>query len=272
MRFNIAQKVVIKNLIILFVIATFFTSCSVTESIVFNNDMSGEYRSSFDLTPLMNYASENSPGANEAFMNEEKVDTTVVFNDLFENYKDSIATLSEAQRSKLENLKGMSMRVHMDVENDVFEIAINKSFKTVSELENINERVDEAMGIAKAIGSNESNVPDNQLDELTKVDKVVYTFKDGAFRRYMPNAVAEQNKTDEHESTVTDKSDFATQFEEMFSSSYYTLVYSFPKRVKSVSNENAIISEDGKKVTYKIGWSDLKQDVTSMNLNIVLED
>jgi len=276
LRFKKSNKVLMKKLIILLAIAGFLTSCSVTESIVFNNDMSGEYISSFDITPIMNYANENRSRTNEALIKEEKVDTTVVFNDLFESYKDSIATLSEVQRAKLENLRGMKMRVRMDVENDVFDFNIKKSFKAVSELENINEKVDDAMGIAKAMGSKDANASEGQLDKLTKVDKVVYTFEENTFTRFMPNAVVEQEKSNEGETTEADENDFSKQFEmqfeEIFSTSYYKLVYTFPRKVKSVSNKNALISEDGKTVTYKVGWSTLKEDATSMNLNVVLED
>ncbi|WP_458627642.1 hypothetical protein [Winogradskyella sp. PC D3.3] len=42
--------------------------------------------------------------------------------------------------------------------------------------------------------------------------------------------------------------------------------------MKSVSNENALISEDGKTVTYKVSWNTLKKDAALMNLDVILED
>ena len=264
-----------KKLILLCGLACFLASCNVTESIVFNKDMSGEYMTSFDLSPMLNYANENRPNTEEG-PKKEKIDTTIVFNELFKNHKDSIAALSEAERTRLEKLKGMVVRVRMDEETNTFDFNMKKSFVEFSELENINEQVDDAMDIAKAIGNKDAKAPKEQLNELTTVDKVVYTYKNNTFSRVMPNAVAKQEEEIEDDLEEDDDNDFAKQFEmqfeELFSKSNYTLVYKFESMVKSVSNENAVISEDGKTVTYNVPWSTLKKDASSMNLNIVLED
>jgi hypothetical protein len=68
------------------------------------------------------------------------------------------------------------------------------------------------------------------------------------------------------------KEQFMMQFEEIFSNSFYTLTYTFPKKVKSVSSADAVISEDGKTVTYKVSWNDINADASIMNLDVFLED
>jgi len=265
-----------KKIILLLAIACFITSCNVTESIVFNNNMSGDYTSSFDMSPMLEYANENRPSSVEK-PEKEKMDTTIVFSDLFKTHKDSIAALDDDQRARLEKLKGMVMDIHMDEEKSIFKFNMTKPFKSVKDLENVFEQLDEAMGVAKNIGNKEGQAPGDQLDELTKTDEVVYTFTNNTFSRFQPNS-EENIEEDMGEDEGADESDddfakqFEMQFEEIFSAAYYTLVYTFPKKIKSVSNENAVISEDGKTVTYKVSMSDMKKDKAAMNLNVVLED
>ncbi|WP_458627643.1 hypothetical protein [Winogradskyella sp. PC D3.3] len=205
-----------KNFILSLVLICFLTSCNVTESIVFNKDMSGAYMTSFDLTPMMNYANENRPVTKEG-PKKEKIDTTIVFSELFEQYKDSVAALSETERAKLERLKGMVLKVRMDEENNVFDFNMQKSFKSFKELEHINDQVDDAMGFAKDIGNKDANAPKGQLDELTKVDKVIYAFDNNTFSRLMPNAVAEQEAEElKEEVEAEETNDFTKQFEMQF--------------------------------------------------------
>lgn len=275
------NKAQMKKLFLLFTLVSFLTSCNVTESIVFNKDMSGEYISSFDLSPMMNYANANRPPSQEG-SKKEKMDTTIVFNDLFKTHKDSIASLSDEQRARLEKLRGMVVDVHMDEENSVFEFNMVKSFKSFKDLESINDQIDEAMGIVKGIGNKNGQAPEGQLDELTKTDKVIYSFEGNTFSRFQPNSVLNEDEDEDsdvemdEDSKEEDDNDFAQQFEmqfeEIFSTSFYTLIYKFPRKVKSVSNENAVISEDGKTVTYKVPWNTIQKDDKLMNLNVVLED
>jgi len=266
-----------KKIIFLLSAICFLTSCNVTESIIFNKNMSGDYSSSFDMSPMLEYANENRPSSSEK-AKKEKMDTTIVFSDLFRTHKDSIAALDDDQRARLEKLKGVVMDINMDEEKNVFKFNISKPFKSVKELENVFEQVDEAMGLAKNIGNKEGQAPEDQLDELTKADEVVYTFANNTFSRFQPNSEDNENEYEEGTEAegAEDDGDFAQQFEaqfdEIFSNAYYTMIYSFPRKIKSVSNENAVVSEDGKTVTYKISMSDMKSDKNAMNINVVLED
>ena len=271
------NKVHMKKIILFLAFACFLTSCNVTESIVFNSDMSGDYTSAFDMSPMLEYANENRPSSVEK-EKKEKMDTTIVFNDLFKTHKDSIASLDANQRDRLEELRGMIMDIQMDEEKGIFKFKMMKPFKAVKDLENVFEQLDDAMGVAKNIGNKEGQAPQEQLDELTKTDEVVYTFANNTFSRFQPNSlepVLEEVEQDE-EAIGGEDDDFAEQFkmqfEEIFSSAYYTMVYTFPRKIKSVSNENAVISEDGKTVTYKVSMSDMDKDKAAMNLDVVLED
>ncbi|MCT4628464.1 hypothetical protein [Winogradskyella sp.] len=267
-----------KKLSFLFIITIIITSCNVTESIVFDKSMSGNYVTGFDLSPMMEYANKNRPPSEER-ERREKMDTTIVFNEFLKTYKDSIATLPEEERLKLEKLKGMVLDIEMDEAKSVFNFNMSKEFEAFDELKTIYEQTDEAMNYVKDIGNKDGQAPQQQLDEFTKTEKVTFSFKNNTFSRFQPatldsNNSVEDDKGEEEESAEDDqmKDMMMMQFEDVLSNSFYTLVYTFPKKVKSVSSKDATISEDGKTVTYKVSWSAINGDASIMNLDVVLED
>ncbi|WP_299101801.1 hypothetical protein [uncultured Winogradskyella sp.] len=266
-----------KKVFLLLSVVAFLTSCNVTESIIFNDNMGGDYKSSFDLSPMMQIAGSQGPTKPEAEM--KKMDTTIVFNDLFKTHKDSIASLSSEQKANLEKLKGMIVHVNMDEANEVFEFTMIKPFETVNELKTINDQMDEAMGIVKSISNEEGAAPEDQMEELTKTKEVNYSFVNNTFSRVQPASLIKKDEVTEETQDMdseAEEDDFGKQlemqFEEIFSASFYTITYTFPRKVKSVSNTNATISRDGKTVHYKVAWSEINKDETVMNLDVVLED
>ena len=102
-----------KKLIVLIAFLSLLTSCNVTESIVFNEDGSGEFISSFDMSVMMEKMKEMGAGGEE----ESKgriMDTTMVFADIMETFKDSIASLPEDKQEIFEAVKNMYMTMNMN--------------------------------------------------------------------------------------------------------------------------------------------------------------
>jgi hypothetical protein len=267
-----------KKVFLLFVFTIFITSCNVTESIIFDKDMSGQYVTAFDMAPMMQYANENRPPSQEG-PKHEKIDTTIVFDDLYKTHKDSIAALSDEQRAELDKLKGMVLKMHMDEEESIFKFEMSKKFKAFDELKTIYDQTDEAMDYVKTMSNQDGQAPQEQMDELTKTEKVTFSFENNTFSRFQPATLNQEDDDiedeldeDEEEGGDEMKDMFMMQFEEIFSNSFYTLIYKFPKKIKSVSSENADISEDGMTVTYKVPWSAINGDASIMNFNVVLED
>ena len=58
----------------------------------------------------------------------------------------------------------------------------------------------------------------------------------------------------------------------MFEASNYKLNYHFKKRIKSVSNENAVISEDRMSVALDVPFMASLKDPEILNIEVVLED
>ncbi|WP_299763049.1 hypothetical protein [uncultured Dokdonia sp.] len=268
-------------------------SCSVQERIVFNENMGGRYETSFDLSAMMTMANEMGGGASSPDKEKTKMDTVVVFADLIRDHKDSIAGLPAEDRAKIEMLKDFTMAMKMDQANGEFKMDISKEFKTFSELERVAYEVDEVFEQAKSEAQKEQAAPGGDMMSL---DKVIYTFENNTFRRTDPKSLTEHLEDEGllKEETRIDleelKNNLASneeesqeeamlkgmmsQFTSELENSSMKLEYVFPRKVVSVSPEGAVISEDGKTVTFVVPWSDILEEKTKIleNFEVVLED
>ena len=255
------------------------TSCNVTESIVFNEAMGGDYKTTFDFSSMLAMAKEGRPDSVEREA-KEVIDTTIVFDEFFEKFKDSIAALPKEKRDELKAMTGIVLDIHMDEEKGIFNFTMNKPFSDFKELKAINEQLDGAMDIAQSFGKKDAagGPPEDQMDELTKTDPIIYSFTNNTFTRFQPkkDEVSDKMEGDgeDLESSDADAMNemIKVQFEEMFKQANYTMRYTFPKPIKSVSNKNAVLSEDKKTMTLQINMSDSNKDATLMDLEVILED
>lgn len=251
-------------------------SCNVQERIMFDNNMGGTYESSFDLSGMLKIANEGRPAGIER--ESEKMDTLFVFNDLMEQYKDSIATLSPGKQAELEKMKDMSMRMVMDEEAGIFKLSVAKEFKNFEEVEFVSYQMDEMMNMAKSETGQQSD--QGGMNDMLKADKVKYVFENNTFRRVdakLANLEDEDVPNDEapveNEMAEAMMQGMMGEFEDALRESMMVLEYSFPKKIKSVSHENATISEDGKSVRFEVDWKTLTDNKTLLeNFEVVLEE
>lgn len=268
-------------------------SCNVQERIVFNETMGGRYETSFDLSAIMTMANEMG-GASNPDKKKTKTDTVIVFADLIRENKDSIAGLPAEDRAKIEKLKDFTVAMKMDEANGEFKMNISKDFKTFSELERVAYEVDDVFDQAKNEARRGPKL--GSADDLVSLDKVIYTFENNTFRRTDPKSlskhledegtlkeetklnleafksklISDEEETQEDAMLKGMMSQFTTELE----NSTMKLEYVFPRKVVSVSPEGAVISEDGKTVTFVVPWSDLMEEKTTIleNFEVVLED
>lgn len=234
-------------------------SCEFAENIYINEDGSGKMEFSFDGSALMEIAGDDI--ANDS---SEKIDSTISFKELMEEQKDSIAQLPKEDQEILKKLEDFNMHVKMDPEINQMLFDINTEFKNVSKLTNMMEAMNHLSKLSEGEANNnvESNSP---MDGLTNGDftEMNYSYENNVFKRI--TVITDQEG---YENAMLNIGDM----ESMFSSSNYTLNYYFPKKIKSVSNENAVISDDGKSFTLTYDFMNYMKDPESMNLEIILED
>ncbi len=270
-------------------------SCNVQERIVFNDNMGGHYENSFDLSGMMVMANEMGAGASNPDKKKTKTDTVIVFADLIREHKDSIAGLPAEERAKIEMLKDFTMAMKMDEDAGEFIMDISKDFVTFSEIERVAYEIDQVFDQAKN-KAQQGQQAAGPGGDLMSMDKVVYTFENNTFRRTDPKSLSkhledegilkeetridleelknnlEANKGDSQEDAMI--KGMVGQFTQELEDSTMKLEYVFPRKVVSVSPEGAVISKDGKTVTFEVPWSEIMGDTTKVleNFEVVLED
>lgn len=235
-----------------------FTSCQFSENIYVKADGSGTMEFNFDGAQLMEMA-----GDEIAKGDKEVIDSTVAFKDFLREKQDSIATLSAEEQAKLKAMEPFSLRMLMNPQEKQMFFSVFTDFKNVADLQDMMQAMKTMSQMSKPKDDSEEEggpFDDFDTDNLTKLS---YSMKGNTFMRSLVITDKEQYKI------VTDSLEQAAM---MFAGSTYTLNYHFPRKIKSVSNEAAVIAEDGKSVSVEYEFIKYLTDPESMNLEVVLED
>ncbi len=261
--------------LLLVIIIVSFSSCTVKESIVFNEDGSGNFLVNYDMTSVMSQMKDAfSEGDDSTSTNEKKpskvVDTLMVFSEIMETYKDSISALPEEKRLALEVVKDMYMKMKMDEANNVFDFGVGLNFNAIEDLKDIQKRIEKA----KTLNSQNSQV--DAMKEGSPLGKfmvngendVDYNFTENGFSRV--TTVSEEKTAKAFK--LDENSEEDKQFLDYFKNSFYIVEYTFSKKIKSTSIENAQLSTDKKTVTYKYSWIDFLSNPKLLDINIEFEN
>lgn len=231
-------------------------ACNFTEEIYLNEDGSGKLSINFDANELMAMA-----GSMDSLTQEKAIDSTIVFKDLLEEKKDSIAQLPPEEQAKLKKLKPFSMHMVMKPEEQTMKFELFSEFKKINEIQDAFNAFQSASSIGPIPGSDDQASPPLPSSEPTT--KVNYNFSKNKFSR----------TTEIINQELFQKGLDSLAGAEMFlSSSTYTFKYHFPRRVKNVNVDGATFSMDGKTMVYEVSFIDMMKKPESMNLEVELED
>lgn len=244
-----------KLYLLLAVTGLFFTSCQITENIYLEPDGSGKVNYEVDASGLMD-AMGGILGEEAASQN---IDSTFTFKALLEEKKDSIAKLPVEQQLRLRELEDMKVHMKMDAPQKILKMELFSDFKQVSQMQNMMEALKTVQELEK-----KASQPENPFGDMMKTDNVElkYAFDGKVFKRTVrvidPVAQAQAKDT-------------TGMLKMMFASSQYIVKYHFPKKVKSVSNPDAVIGPDKKTVTVPFAMSDYMDEPEKTNLEVVLD-
>ncbi|HLN94431.1 MAG TPA: hypothetical protein VK183_02260 [Flavobacterium sp.] len=241
-----------KKLFLLGAAALLMVSCQVVENIEIKEDGSGSIRYDIDASQMMQMAGDQVEQSLKGEMGEVH-DTVIDFGSLAAMMKDSLDRMTPDEKQSFEVLKKMKLGMHMDPQKKELAIKMDMAFGSVSELRDMMELLKKSQelknGSTPAVGG-------------ADYSKLSYSYDGRKFGRKV---------------TITDKEAFAKAKDSLgglmalFGSSNYTLKYHFPKKVKSVSDKNAMISDDRHTVTMPYGLSDYMGNPEAMSLEIILE-
>ena len=220
---------------LLTVLATFFTltSCTFTEEITFEKNGSGKYDLQMDLGGMMSMVGAMQDSTSSEM--PEKMDTIMYMKDLLEANSESIQDLSASDKAVYDALKDMKMHMKMDTEASTWTMDFLLDFKKISELDNIQEKVKMAQ-----------KLQENKVEEADPTNhKVTYVYGKKKFER----KVEMLKLTEEQQAAFDESMESSAMF---MGGSTYKIKYNFPKKIKSTTLTDAVISEDGKTLTYEI--------------------
>ena len=265
-----------KKVILLVILACFIASCNVTESIVFNQDGSGQFLATYEMGDAIKAMSKAMGGeeSNEKKEGGEIMDTTIVFADIMETYKDSVAALPEDKRLAMEAVRDMYMKMHINEDEGIMNFGMGMDFESIDELKDMNERFKKIQSLnaqGDQVGAMKDNSP---LGEFmgNENSNVAYTFTDGGFSRTTTIKLLDE-ETDEAIDELFDETDESNQqFIEYFEGSFYNVKLTFPKVVKSIDIEGVEFSDDRKTVTYKTSWVEYLKNPKLLDVNVKFVD
>jgi hypothetical protein len=240
-----------------FLLAT-LTSCTFTENIYVNDNGTGKFSVDLDGSSLMEMAGDQMTSQMGADAKKD-IDSTFTFKQLLAEKKDSIAKLSPEAQKEIKKLENFVVNTKMSAEKKQFLMTISTDFKSVSELQDI---LQSAGALQKLEGGSNPATPfaggfGNNNSKLS------YTYDGKKFSR---KAVIDKQKLAEKaKDTAADMSKM------VFASSQYIIKYHFPKRIKKVSNPNALFSEDRKSITIQYPFTDYMENPDKLNFDVEFE-
>ncbi len=233
-------------------------SCNFTEEMTIQPDGSGKIAINFDGSSLMEMMGDELKEDGK----EEKMDSIFDFTSLLEERKDSISQLSQEKQDKLKRLENFKMRIQMDTEAKAMNFSMFSDFKNVNELSDMMSTFEDATSVQELNGQSLSGNK-SPMGSGSQGTDVSYRFENNKFSR----------STVIVDPTLFEKSKDSLEEIAMFmSESTYTLKYTFSKKIKKISAEDALFSQDGKTFTLAVSFLDMIKNPKILDLELELED
>lgn len=228
------------------------TSCQITETIHLNSDGSGDIVSEQfrEENSYMQLAGE-SYGSENIFQ-----DTTYVFNAYIEKYKETFLKYTPEEQKLFQTYANVKVHLKKSSFEKEFRNTFSLHFNKVSEIPDLYKTEDYADDL-------ENNYA---LTAETHYYKISYDFEGKIFKRSVSiiNAEELQKAKDGYKN-------YESKYGNLKLTQFYTLQYHFPQKIKSVSNEKAVVSSDKKSLTLEFKLSDCLRDPEMTNLEVILE-
>lgn len=235
-----------------------FTSCTFTENITINDNGTGKFSVDMDGSALMEMAGDQI-GSQMGADAKKEIDSSFTFKQLFDEKKDSIAKLSPEMQKEIKKLENFVVYTKMSSEKKQFLMTLTSDFKNVNEMQDILQtlstlqKLEGGAGAASPLGSGFGN----------NNSKLSYSYDGKKFTRKA--VIDTQKKAEKAKDSGADMSKM------MFASSTYVVKYNFPKKIKKVSNPNALFSDDRKSITIQFPFTDYMENPDKLNFDVEFE-
>ena len=250
-----------------------FTSCSITEKMIINDNGTGKFSYEIDgskMMSMMGNAFKNDSNDTAKKGNDSKkdklIDSTFTFKQLLASKKDSIAKLSPEEQAKIKKMENFSIHMLMDQDKGIMNYSMFTDFKSIVELQDLMSPLQSMKSLAP--GRNNKMLTSNSvLEEENSSTKFFYDGK--TFKKMVAKI---ENKKEVMKSDAVSEDDLGGKLKEsmgmVFDQSNFKVVYQFPKAVKKVSITNALYSEDRKIITIEYPLKDYMETPDKLSFEV----
>lgn len=228
------------------------TSCEVTETIYINPDNSGtiDYDSRRNEHSYMQIAGEE--------YSKETVfkDTSYVFNDYILKHMSNFEKYTAQEQALFNTFKNVKVHIKKSAFDKEFRTIISQDFQKVADIADLSKAEDYADDIKHnyALTAEEHYYNIQFVLDGNHFKRMVTITNDGILQN-------ERAKIKNYKKQLVNFNVVQT----------YTLKYYFSRKIKSVSNRNAIISDDKKGLEIQFLIFDFLQNPESTNLDVIFE-
>ncbi len=243
----------LQKCILLLVLVFTLASCQFTETMNLNDDGTGRMSLSVDLSEMMAFGGEMMKDTTLV-----KTDTIISFRELFKEKKDSIAQLSKDEQKRLMAMENYNIHMVTDPETNKMIVDIFIDFKDVSEANDLMKGFDQSEGMIPGMSNDNKNG-----EKEPEIVGVEYSYKNGIFKRDAYIIDKELHKA---------QIDSMKQTESFMSGMTYKLKYTFPKKIKKSSVDDATYSLDGKTIELERTFVEYMKNPDVLDLEVELEN
>ena len=250
-----------KKLFIVLLAVVSLSSCQLTEEITFNQDGSGDYKLTIDMSAMMAMkGNSKNQDSTQTSPKNKKIDSIINFNDIAKKYKDSVKTLSADEKELMKRMQNLQVHIQVDDEAKKMLMSFNLPFKSASEIQNIQKDLKQVDKMQKG-----KKASKNMFGDVKKTD-VKYTFNAHEFTRTI---VVKENKNKKDAVKKEEKKD--TQMADMMKMFTFKMIYHFPKKIKHVSYKDAMLGTDGKTLIIQTSLDKIDSDSDLKKLRVTFE-
>ncbi len=241
------------HLITAFITLTTLTSCQFTEKIYINENGSGRYSLKMDMSSMLDAMKQMKDSTDTAEV-LKVVDTIILFKDILEEKKDSIAKLSKEEQESLKAIGDLKIHMIVDEKNNKMVSDFIFDFNSISDLENIQEKISKAQSVNEG---KENKVP-------TSDSEVKYSYNGKKFIR----KVVKKKMSDEEKEAYKKSMEQSASF---LDGSLYKLEYHFPKAIKSTTYTGATFSDDRKTMYIEVDMKTITENPKLLDFEVLLK-
>lgn len=237
------MRKIIQTLLIVLSLA-YLTSCSVYEELTFHKNGQIAYNMTIDGKELMQMF------PNEKFSSSNISDTVMSIGQMIENEKMDVINEYPGLKEDIENMKSIFLKIAGNDEKREFYLSIFGDFKDVRTFNKAFGSVANYVSKAKedaSVNISGSNLGKGDQLMLWLASFPVYQWDGKNMKRTVETSMLPKSDSDINDGSTPNQDPFAN-IDTFFESTKLTIKYHFPKKVESVNNTDALLSQDGKTV------------------------